>query len=230
MRQPLPDGGSCVITVNDTGVSDADTADPPDNMLADASIAFTVVASDPCAGTFTPIPEIQGAGLASPFAGGPNQTTEGVVTALFPNLRGFTILDLAGDDDVATSDGVFVFRGPAYGTNTPSVGDDLRLTGRVTEFQNQTEIDLLSELIDCGNATPPDPVEISLPETVNGDLERYEGMLVTIPQTLTAQQNFFQGRFGQVTLASGGRLDNRPTSSRPTLPSGSPLPMRTSAD
>jgi uncharacterized protein len=213
-EQSLPDGASCVITVNDTGVSDADSADPPDNMLADASIAFTVVASDPCAGAYTPIPEIQGAGLASPFAGGPNKTTEGVVTALFPNLRGFTILDLAGDDDVATSDGVFVFRGPAYGTNTPSVGDDLRLTGRVTEFQNQTEIDLLSELIECGTAAPPDPVEISLPETVNGDLERYEGTLVTIPQTVTAQQNFFQGRFGQVTLASGGRLDN-PTDQYP---------------
>jgi predicted extracellular nuclease len=205
---PLPDGASCAITVSATGVSDVDTADPPDNMLVDASIDFTVVASDPCAGAFTPIPEIQGSGTVSPFVGGPNKTTEGVVTALFPNLRGFTILDLAGDDDVATSDGIFVFRGPAYGTNTPSVGDDLRLTGRVTEFQNQTEIDLLSELIECGTATPPDPVEITLPETVNGDLERFEGTLVTIPQTLTAQQNFFQGRFGQVTLASGGRLDN----------------------
>ena len=204
---PLPDGASCVITVNDTGVSDEDTVDPPDNMLADASIDFTVVASDPCAGGYTPIYEIQGAGTSSDFVGGPNETTEGVVTALFPNLRGFTILDLAGDEDATTSDGIFIFRGPAYGTSTPSVGDDLRLTGRTVEFQNQTQIDLLSELIECGTATPPEPIEISLPETVNGDLERYEGMLVTIPQTLTAQQNFFQGRFGQVTLASGGRLD-----------------------
>ena len=204
---PLPDGGSCVITVNDTGVSDVDTEDPPENMLADVSIDFTVVASDPCAGDYTPIPEIQGTGTVSPYAGGPSDTTEGVVTALFPNLRGFTILDLAGDEDSATSDGIFVFRGPAFGTDTPSIGDDLRVTGRVAEFQNQTQIDLLSELRVCGTATPPDPVEVSLPETVNGDLERYEGMLVTIPQTLTAQQNFFQGRFGQVTLASGGRLD-----------------------
>jgi len=211
---PLPDGGSCVITVNDTGVSDVDAVDPPDNMLADVSIDFTVVASDPCAGDYTPIPQIQGTGTVSPYAGGPNDTTEGVVTALFPNLRGFTILDLAGDGNVATSDGIFVFRGPAFGTDTPSVGDDLRITGRVTEFQNQTEIDNLTALIECGTATPPEPIEISLPETVNGELERYEGMLVTILQTLTAQQNFFQGRFGQVTLASGGRLDT-PTDQYP---------------
>ncbi|MBV9791170.1 MAG: ExeM/NucH family extracellular endonuclease, partial [Chloroflexi bacterium] len=47
-----------------------------------------------------------------------------------------------------------------------------------------------------------------LPETTNGELERYEGMLITIPETLTVDQNFFQGRYGQVTLSSGGRLYN----------------------
>ncbi len=96
---------------------------------------------------------------------------------------------------------------PAYATDTPAVGDALRMTGRVVEFQNQTEIDNLTSIIECGTADIPSPTEVTLPETVNGELERYEGMLVTIPQQLTAQQNFFQGRFGQVTLASGGRLD-----------------------
>ncbi len=205
---PLPDGASCSIVLNEAGIRDIDDDDPPDEMgEGETTIDFTVVAAEPCAGAFTPIYEIQGAGTSSPFVGGPNKTTEGLVTAVFPNLRGFTILDAAGDEQVTTSDGIFVFRGPAFGTGTPSVGDSLRITGRVTEFQNQTEMDLLSELIDCGTATPPDPVVVSLPETINGELERYEGMLVSIPQTLTAQQNFFQGRFGQVTLASGDRLD-----------------------
>ena len=40
------------------------------------------------------------------------------------------------------------------------------------------------------------PTPMTLPEAVNSDLERYEGMLVTFPQTLTASQNYFQGRYG----------------------------------
>jgi hypothetical protein len=109
---------------------------------------------------------------------------------------------------------VFVFRGSAFVTDTPERGDVLRVTGRVTEFQNQTEVDFLSEIVECGTAEVPDPVVVSLPETVNGELERYEGHLVTIDQTLTARQNFFQGRYGQVTLAVGGRLDT-PTDQYP---------------
>ncbi|MGH2476258.1 MAG: ExeM/NucH family extracellular endonuclease, partial [Candidatus Limnocylindrales bacterium] len=203
---PLPDGASCTIEIDDAGVTDTDTDDPPDTMAADATIAFTVVAADPCAGAFTPIYDIQGSGASSPLVG-QTTTTEGVVTALLPGLRGFSILDTTGDADAVTSDGIFVFRGPAFGTDTPSVGDELRVTGRVTEFQNQTELDNLTEIFTCGTTAAPDPVTVVLPETVNGDLERYEGTVVTIPQTLTAQQNFFQGRFGQVTLASGDRLD-----------------------
>jgi predicted extracellular nuclease len=30
-------------------------------------------------------------------------------------------------------------------------------------------------------------------------------MLVTVPETLTVQQNFFLGRFGQLSLGAGGR-------------------------
>ncbi|MGK2851227.1 MAG: ExeM/NucH family extracellular endonuclease [Candidatus Limnocylindrales bacterium] len=197
---------SCTVTVEADAVADQDANDPPNLMAADGQFTFGTVAADPCAGSYMTIPQIQGAGTSSPLQG-TGRTTEGVVTALFPNLRGFTLLDTAGDADATTSDGIFVFRGPAYGTSTPAVGDSLRLTGRVTEFQNQTELDNLVQIISCGTATVPDPTPITLPETVNDDLERYEGMVVSIAQTLTAQQNFFQGRFGQVTLASGGRLD-----------------------
>lgn len=203
---PFANSESCSVTVEADAVADQDANDPPNLMAADAQFTFSTVAADPCAGAYLPIPQIQGSGASSPLLGS-GRTTEGVVTALFPGLRGFALRDPAGDGDILTSDGIFVFRGPAYATSTPAVGDSLRLTGRVTEFQNQTQLDNLVEILTCGTAAVPTSTPISLPETVNGDLERYEGMVVSIAQTLTAQQNFFQGRFGQVTLAAGGRLD-----------------------
>ncbi len=95
---PLPDGGSCVITVNDTGVSDVDGV-PPINMAADVAIDFTVVAADPCAGAFTPIPQLQGSGATTPASG--TVSTEGVVVGDYEGtggLRGFFIQDPLGDD------------------------------------------------------------------------------------------------------------------------------------
>lgn len=50
---------------------------------------------------------------------------------------------------------------------------------------------------------------ISLPSTDTFYLERYEGMLVKFATVLTVGQNFFLGRFGQLTLAFG-RLE-KPT-------------------
>jgi predicted extracellular nuclease len=47
---------------------------------------------------------------------------------------------------------------------------------------------------------------MTLPVTVEGDLERYEGMLVTITGRFTVSQNYFLGRYGQVTLSAHGRL------------------------
>ena len=40
------------------------------------------------------------------------------------------------------------------------------------------------------------------------DFERYEGMRVHFSQTLTANETFTLGRFGEVKLAAGGRLYN----------------------
>ncbi len=60
----------------------------------------------------TPIFSIQGAGAASPFVGR-TVTTRGVVTAVFPGLRGWFLQDETGDGDPRTSDGMFVFANTA---------------------------------------------------------------------------------------------------------------------
>ena len=55
------------------------------------------------------------------------------------------------------------------------------------------------------------PAVASLPLSSGDDLERYEGMLVTFPQTLYVTEFFQLGRFGQVVVSSGDRLA-QPTS------------------
>nr|MDQ3805471.1 ExeM/NucH family extracellular endonuclease [Acidobacteriota bacterium] len=209
-------GETCTVTVVAAQVADQDVTDPPDNMAANHVFSFTTAAADPCASAFTPIFQIQGSGPVN-TANNTVVTTKGVVTGDFQGaagLNGFFIQDAAGDGDAATSDGIFVFvpaANPFFGVDV-AVGDVVTLKGRVIEFNTLTEIDNVTALSKCGTAAVPATTVVDLPETVNGELERYEGMLVTIPETLTVAQNFFQGRFGQVTLASDGRLFN-PTNS-----------------
>ena len=52
---------------------------------------------------------------------------------------------------------------------------------------------------------------MTLPVAALSDWERYEGMLITLPQELTVTETFTLGRFGEVSLSVDGRLYN-PTS------------------
>ncbi|OQW86009.1 MAG: hypothetical protein BWK72_19375 [Rhodoferax ferrireducens] len=167
----------------------------------------------------TTIPQIQGNDATSPLAG-QSVTTRGVVTKV--NNNGFFMQDLAGDDDVSTSDGVFVFTSSAPPASVV-VGNLLNVTGTVTEFRVGTGAEAVARpvteivspvisLVSSGNTIAPK--RVFLPESTEGELERLEGMLVRIEVPLTASQNFFQGRYGQVTLAADGRLI-KPTNIHP---------------
>ncbi|MBC7786756.1 MAG: ExeM/NucH family extracellular endonuclease [Methylophilaceae bacterium] len=153
----------------------------------------------------THIYDIQGAGQGISSVSPLNGTavaTEGIVTAVFSGLNGFYIQDEVGDGNPLTSDGVFV-----YGLTTGvAVGDKVRLKANVTEFNTVTELVSPSNLTVLSRNNPVLPLDISLPEVVDGDLENYEGMLVRIITPLTVSQNYFQGRYGQVTLSADGRL------------------------
>ncbi|MBT9488376.1 MAG: ExeM/NucH family extracellular endonuclease [Rubrivivax sp.] len=176
----------------------------------------------------TPIYTIQGSGATSPLVG-QTVTTSGVVTRLLNN--GFFLQDPAGDGNPATSDGVFVFTSSAP---TVAVGQLLQLTAVVTEFDVSlstsnpaaearplTELTSPTGITLLGNGSiAPTPVSLPVPQA--DGLERYEGMLVTLtgPQgaPLTVQQNFFQGRYGQLTVAAGGRREIPTNRHRPGSP------------
>lgn len=186
-----------------------------------AGCTATVTVEAPAA-ALTPIPSIQGTGARSPLAG-QTVSTEGVVTKVLNN--GFFLQDPVGDGNPLSSDGLFVFTGSAP---TVAAGDRVRVSGSVIEFDVSgsganpaaearplTEIGGSPTVVKLGTAALPAPVVLDL-ETQGGDeLERFEGMLVTVRGPLTVSQNFFLGRFGQLTVAAGERLETPTNRHRP---------------
>ncbi len=197
-------GETCTLTVVGANVTDQDTADGPDSMVANYTASFSVAGTETgCDGPYTAAFLIQGNGSASPLSG--VVTTKGVVVGDYegpsPALRGFYLQDLVGDNDSGTSDAIFVFNG---NNNNVQLGQVVRVTGTVGEFQNQTQLSA-TNIQRCGVGRVA-PVDVMLPMASSEDFERYEGMLVRLPQTLYVTEHFQLGRFGQVVLSSGARL------------------------
>ncbi|WP_020168090.1 MULTISPECIES: ExeM/NucH family extracellular endonuclease [Methylotenera] len=191
---PNVPAGNYAVTVNFTN-NDAQNASCTVNVSVQAAAAVTRIYT------------IQGSdlGVASvSLLNGSSVTTEGVVTAKFAGLSGFYLQDEIGDNNPLTSDGIFVFGSSALAS--VNVGDKIRLNANVTEFNTITELVNPSNIQILSSNNPVLPTDITLPETTEGDLEAYEGMLVRITTPLTVSQNYFQGRYGQVSLSAGGRL------------------------
>lgn len=203
----LATGETCTLTIVAARVNDQDAIDPPDVMSADRTIGFTV-AAPACSAPDTAIGAVQGQGSAAAVTG--PVTVQGVVVSdtegPAPTLRGFSLQD-AGDGDPLTSDAIFVF---TSSVDSVALGHTVQVHGVAAEFQDQTQLAgaLVIERCDAQPAPRPAAVELPVPAPVGGVpyLERYEGMLVRFPQTLTVTEHFQLGRFGQVVVSSGGRL------------------------
>ena len=157
-----------------------------------------------CGDPYTPIYQVQGNGSASPLVD-TEVTIEGVVTSDFQldsQLRGFHIQDMYGDSDPNTSDGIFIYL-PATSTDV-NIGDHLRLRGTVKEYYDLTELSNISMVMTCSTGNPITPTAITLPIS---DLEPYEGMLVTFPQTLYFAEYFNFDRYGDIVLATSRQFN-----------------------
>ena len=177
-----------------------------------------------CGGIVTPrtIPEIQGSGLTTPFAG-QRVSTEGVVTALKSN--GFFLQAAAPDADPATSEGIFVFVG---GAPAVSPGDAVRVRGTASEFFDLTQVAASGAdvtVLSSGHALPPAVTltpGILDPAGTLSQLERLEGMRVEAA-SLTAIAGTNQ--FGEIftVLTGTPRPFREPGISRSQpLPAGAP--------
>jgi hypothetical protein len=181
--------------------------------------------------SLTPISAIQGSGTASPLVG-QTVTVEAIVVGDFQNndadqtrnLGGFWLQEEAFDSDgnPLTSEGIFVAQNalPA----DVQLGDRVRVTGTVAEVFNNTEINATAiTVVQAGAVADVNTlaVAVDLPaagvQGSNGnyraDLERYEGMLVKFPETLTVTEQFNLDQFGEIVVTEGHAP---PPSPRPT--------------
>lgn len=170
------------------------------------------------ANVFTPIQELQGSGDRSPLVGQP-VIVAGIVTGDFQdgdadtqrNLGGFFIQEEIPDADPMTSDGVFVYDGPTPTVNV-NPGDRVSVTGTVNERFGETQITAAAVSLTGTGVAEPTDITFPVATTNNSDglpiadLEIYEGMLVTMPQSLFVNDLFNLERFGEIQLSEGGRL------------------------
>ncbi len=189
---PVPETGTCTLTV-------------------------TVAAVQVCGDPATLIHDVQGSGATSPIAG-TSVSIEGVVVGDYQaagQFNGYYVQeeDADADGSALTSEGVFVFS-----TTHVSVGDKVRVAGTVQEFSNLTELTTVSSTLICSAGNTVTPSAVSLPIASVSDWERYEGMRVSIAQTLTVTEVFTLARFGEVALSAGGRLENPTNAVAPGTP------------
>lgn len=159
---------------------------------------------------------IQGPGATSPFEGR-QVTVHGIVTGDFQDygeeangrLGGFFIASLEPDADPATSEGLFVFE---RGTRTGDVGtgDIVEVRGVVQEFYGETQL-----VADAVRITGRDTVPTTGIAFPVDDFERYEGMLLYIPEPMLIAGNHDLERFGTLTLAAGERPYHYTNQNRP---------------
>ena len=163
-----------------------------------------------CSASATLISAIQGNGAVSPLVGSV-VTIRGVVVGDFQNttnqLKGFFVQEEAADQDadLNSSEGIFVYDN-GFGVDV-NVGDVVEVRGTVTEFFTLTELTTITQVSYCGGGSTP-PASADLPITAATDWEKYEGMLVNFSQPLFVTEHYNVGRYGELSLSSGGRLYN----------------------
>jgi len=207
-----PDGANLPAGVRRTsdGVDTDVAADWEQLVFSPANAA----ANTPTVGTFPdpeeptdpeimPISGVQGSGAASPLLG-QRVTVEGIVVGDHegpaPALRGFFVQeeDAHADADPATSEGLFIFNGNA---DQVSVGDAVRVSGTVTEFDGMTELTQTTTTVLGSDRPLPTPAALAFPVPAVSDLEALEGMGALLPQRLVIAEYFNFDRYGEVVVA-----------------------------
>ncbi len=204
--------------------------------IAAAIAAQAAPLEPPCDGPYTPAYTIQGGGSSAAITG--RVATQGVVVGDFEGereLRGFDLQDASGDSDPATSDGIFVFTGSA---DTVGAGQLVRVTGYARERFGQTTLNGSDsdssavppvDIVSCG-AGSVTATDVTLPFASVDGPERYEGMLVRLPQALVISEYFDYGRFGELMLALPLPGESRVFAPTSIVEPGAPALARALAD
>lgn len=185
----------------------ANTGDNAADFTAGTPTPQAAGSTDPGTPTARTIEEIQGTGAASPFVG-QSVVTEGVVTAAYPTggLSGYVIQTpgTGGTLDAShtASDAVFVFSAATVGS--VAIGDHLRVTGTVSEFNGLTELTVAAGGVEklATPAAAVTPVAATWP-TTDAAREVLESMLIAPAGPYTVSNTFSTNQYGEVGLAAG---------------------------
>ncbi|WP_293119281.1 ExeM/NucH family extracellular endonuclease [Okeania sp. SIO1I7] len=216
------------VTVNVSGDTDSELDESFTVTLSNASGGATIttttadgIIQNDDSIAFTKIHEIQGSGASSQLEG-QTVTIEAVVVGDYQDgasgtngdLNGFFVQEEDSDADAEplTSEGLFIFddNSPAVDVN---IGDVVQVTGTVDEFFGLTQLTDVSVSIQ-GTDTIPTPATVNFPVTTVDDLEAFEGMGITIPDTLFVTEYFNLDRFGEIVLSSDGASNEPGTDGR----------------
>jgi predicted extracellular nuclease len=215
-------GELCTLTVLAANVNDQDLIDPPDNMTVNFTAGFATVTPPLPIGTVNgPVPDSATcASHVSPYVG---QTVkiQGVIyettlqaTSSATTYKGFFIQNTAAtaDSDPTTSDGLFVFMSTSSAISgyTPQVGDEIILSGKVSEYYNMTELVApfsSVQVIDSEADGEIVPVEANPPVSLadaNCYWERLQGMRVQVPQNsiVLGGRNVFSPADAEIWVAA----------------------------
>ncbi len=184
-------------------------------MATDTTISFT---TQPPSSTITRIHDVQASEGFSPLTSAV-VTVQGVVVADYqgasPALGGFFLQekDADADNDLATSEGIWIADQGNLNAIDVSVGDVVQVTGTVSESSSLTQLVSLTAVTILGTDALPAVTNVALPAQSSIAFERYEGMRVQFPQTLSVTTNSGTGsltdnyaRFGELELCSDGPL------------------------
>ena len=192
-----------------------DTDTPADWVISDFNLGLdnTPTGGDtppPPPPTAVTIMEIQGNGQFSPYAGQTVETT-GVVTLFTANGAHCWLQDPSGDEDVGTSDGIFVSGCAFPGAGpSPAVGDFIRIVAQVEEQQFGNALPLTRllgvneiEILSVSNPLPAAVPLVDLPnESIQEGIdfwEPLEGMLVSIQNGFVVAPTNSFGEFAMLT-------------------------------
>lgn len=200
----------------DTAGASSVTVTATDSTGASGSASFTFQVAAPA--TVLSIAAIQGTNTdTSPYVD-QNVTTQGVVTADYRSggFNGFFLEtggaggSAANDATPGASDGIFVFGSVSAGQVT--IGESVQVTGKVQEFQGETEIGspTVTQLADALPAVVPDTIPWSDLAT-DAQKEAHEGELIAPQGDFTVSDNYDANWYGSFTLAAGDTPLRQPT-------------------
>jgi len=145
---------------------------------------------------------------------GQNVTVQGIVTHVIPNSA-FYISDETG----GPWSGLYVYHRNT--SNAVSLGDMVKLTGRITEYYSLTEMDNISayEILSQGNTLPP-AADLSTSEIAYGaaSSEQWEGVLVRVTDV---QIKSGVDNYGQFLIADSSNVQAMVDNGLYAIPSGS---------